>query len=333
VGYSGSNPLPVSVATVTSITNSVAVVNLDRDGNPSAGWPVYPVATGTNETNANVLRTTIMTDTTVSTVVNSGTLTGITNTLTQQQLSGAADSVSVTSITGPIAQGDAASALRVIIAGNSDTSTVVNSGTLTAITNTLTQQQLSGAVDSVSVTSITGPISQGDSTSALRVVHAGDVATSVFVTGFSDSVTVFQARTTNPTAKSDGADVRPTTDDLGRTLTRPIQVRDLTKTAYVATTTGIETTLFTPTAGTFADLVMLAATNGSTAAITVDVRDSTAGNIVHTMVIPASTGPVGFVPSIPYPQGNSGANWTIDVQGSDVSNTNAYFTALFSQEI
>lgn len=165
----------------------------------------------------------------------------------------------------------------------------------------------------------------------LRIQQATDSISSVYVTGFVDSAVVFQARTTNPTAKSDGADVRPSADKLGRTITRPIQMRDLTKTAYVALANGTETALITASAGTYNDLVMITATNNSTVATQLDIRATTAGNIIHTMYLPASTGPVGFVPAIPWPQDSTGNSWTVDMP--DQTGTTVYVSALFSQEL
>src|SRR3990167_157135 len=89
----------------------------------------------------------------------------------------------------------------------------------------------------------------------------------VTVTGALDTVKSSGiARTTNPTAVSDGDNQRISTDDLGRTLTRPIQVRDLIASAYVTITTGIETTLLSATAGAMYDLIYIMAANASGAA-------------------------------------------------------------------
>jgi len=142
------------------------------------------------------------------------------------------------------------------------------------------------------------------------------------------------ARTTNPTAYSDGDRSNIGTDSLGRMITRPLQVRGLIATAYASASTGAETTILASGgSGVFHDCIMITGTNASTASVTVDIRDTTAGSIVHTMVIPASTGPIGFSPSVPYPQSNANNNWTFTIQGSDISNTSVYFTGLFSKEI
>lgn len=395
---SGTITTVSTVTAVTGITNSVAVVNLDRDGNPVSEWPVGPSLAGVNETNADVLRAVLMSDTTnsvnVVTFNGNAPATGLNETnvgvlravlmsdtsnsvnimaqgitIDTRQVSGSADSVFVV---GPIAQGDEATAIRTVHAGNSATSVAsqatglneTTAGVLRAVLmtdslNSVNNVQWGGSavatglnentagvikvamitsvVESVNVVTFNGnaPATGLNETTSgvLRSVLMTDSVVSVFMTGAADSSFIYEARTTNPTAKSDGADVRPKADKLGRTLVRPVQVRDLTLTAYVTTTTGIETTLRAAVAGAFLDCIMLTATNGSTAAVTVDIRSTTAGSIVHTMVLPASTGPVGWSPSVPWPQDNQGNNWTVDVQGSDVSNTSVYFSALFSQEI
>lgn len=326
-----------SVSIVSSITLPVSVADtIDVRQVSGASWSttVLPTATGLNETNTNVLRAVLMTD-----------------------------SVSSVYVNNPVNQGDAATALRVVVAGNSDLSTVVNSGTLTGITNAIETRQVSGTIDSVNVltmpavvvTSITNSIaamvvdstgvaysgsnpvpvdlatalSSGvDSINTLQLSGAID---SVFMTGAADSFCVYEATTTNPTAKADGADVRPMADKLGRQVFRSIHVRDLITTAYVALSNGTETTLTTAAAGTFRDLVMITATNNSSAATQLDIRATSGGNVVHTMYLPATTGPVGFSPTTPWPQDSTGNAWTIDMP--DQTGTTVYVSALFSTEI
>lgn len=232
-------------------------------------------------------------------------------------LAGNADSsVSVTSITGPVAQGDAASALRVILAGNADSSVVVNSGTITSLT------QFNGNTISTN---------QGDtSPGTLRVIHAGDASASVFITGQNDSMLTYMARTTAPTAKADGADVRPIADKLGRPVMRPMQVRDLITTAYVTLSTGTEATLLAASAGNFYDLIYILGANTSNAAQQVDIRSVTAGNIVMSLYIPANS-TAGVSLPVPLPQDNQGNNWTVDM--ADVTNSNILISALFTKEV
>jgi len=197
-----------------------------------------------------------------------------------------------------------------------------NISTVTSITNTIATAN----VDSSGVQySGSNPVPVTLISSATQNIN--------MVGGGNDSIFTYMARTTNPTAVTDGADVRPKADKLGRPITRPIQVRDLILTAYATATTGLETTILGAQAGFFTDCIMLSATNGSTAAVQVDIRSTLAGNIVHTFYLPASTGPVGWSPTVPWPQDNQGNAWTFDTAGADVSNTSIYISGLFSKEV
>lgn len=222
-------------------------------------------------------------------------------------------------VVGPINQGDAATALRVVVAGNSDASVVVNSGTLTGITNTIDVRQVSGAGWSVVVTGSTGTTAV---TGTVAPDSADDGAPPVKTGGV--------ARTANPTAVGAGDMVSFTADDLGRQLMRPVQVRDLIKTAYVSITNGTETTLLAGVAGAFLDCIMITASNNSDAAVSVDIRNVTAGNVIHTLRIPANS-TAGWAPSVPWPQDATGNNWTVD--GPDETGRTLTFSALFSQEV
>lgn len=137
-------------------------------------------------------------------------------------------------------------------------------------------------------------------------------------------------RTTNPSAIADGSNVRGSFDDLGRILVRPIQVRDLIQTAYATLTNGTETTLRAAIAGVYLDLIYIVGSNNSSAAVTVNIRPVTAGNIVMSLQIPAN-GTAGISCPIPLPQSDTGNNWTADMD--DITGTTVYLSALFSQEI
>jgi hypothetical protein len=246
------------------------------------------------------------------------------------QVSGAAFSVNNI---GPIAQGDSATALRVVVAGNSDASVVVNSGTITSITNTVPIVQVSGNSDSVNVLAFNGntPATGLNETNAgvLRVVQMTDSISSVNVVSNSGTTAAVYTRQANPTAVV--SDYVPfAADDLGRQLIRPIQVRDLIKTAYVSVTNGTETTLLAGVAGAFLDCISIMCSNNSDAAVSVDIRAVTAGNVLHTIRIPANA-TAGWVPQVPWPQDATGNNWTVD--GPDETGRTLTFSALFSQEI
>lgn len=304
------------------------------------------------------------------------------------QVSGTSYSTNIVGQTAfPIAEGDAATALRVVLANNVAYSTAI---TGPVVVSSVTASIQSALIDSSGVQysgsnplPITGPVvvTSITNTTAVALVDSSGVAYSGsnplpivgpvvvssitastqsalidsggvqysgsnpvpvtlissttqntnMVGGGNDSIFTYQARTTNPTAVADSADVRPKADKLGRVLMRPIQVRDLIATAYISLTTGTETTLLTAAAGTFVDLIMITATNQSTAATQLDIRATSAGNIIHTMYLPASTGPVGFAPSVPWPQDSTGNSWTIDIP--DITGTTVNVSALFSKEI
>lgn len=279
----------VKVYQVTSAINSINLVTLNGTA----------PATGLNETNAGVLRTVLMTDSVASVVVNSGTITtvttvtGVTNTVNVRLDSpdgpySAANPLPTTAtLSLPAGQGDAATATRVVIAGNSDASVVVNSGTLTSVTTL-------GSITNTSAAQLT--------------------------------------RQANPTAIA--SDYVPfAADDMGRSLTRPVQVRDLTITAYASIANGTETTLLAASAGSFHDLVYLILANSSDAAVLVDVRGVTAGNIFTTLAVPAN-GTVGIsLGAMPAPASaaDTGNNWTIDMP--DITGTTVYATGLFSREV
>jgi hypothetical protein len=242
-------------------------------------------------------------------------------------------------------QGDAASAMRVVVAGNSDASVVVNSITPGSGATNLGKAEDAGhvsgdvgvmmlAVRNDSVASLTSndldysPLSV-DSLGRILASVQGNVSNGASDAG--DPVKIGGvARTANPTAVTNGQRVNLSADKLGRQITRPIQVRDLTKTAYVSVANGTETTLLAGVAGAFLDCVAIMGSNNSDAAISVDIRAVTAGNIVHTIRIPANA-TAGWTPPIPWPQDATGNNWTVDLP--DVTGSTLTFSALFSQEV
>ena len=200
--------------------------------------------------------------------------------------------------------------------------------TITSITDVVRVQQVTGSADSINVTQLGGTavaVNEGvDNDGTLRVVVAVDSTTSVQTKGFS--------RTTNPTAIADGSSVHASFDDLGRQVITPYQVRDLVRTANVTTTTGVETTLLAAVAGANLDLVQIVCANTSDAVVDIDFRAVTAGAVEFSLTVPADN-TAGFVPAVPWPQVNTGNNWTMDVGGADVSNTSVLVSALFIQNI
>ena len=138
------------------------------------------------------------------------------------------------------------------------------------------------------------------------------------------------ARTANPTAVAANDVVKSTHDDIGRQVIKTLQVRDLILTARATISNGTETTLRAAVAGSYLDCLAIMCANNSDAAVAVDVRAVTAGNVVQTIQVPAS-GTAGWAPTIPWPQDETGNNWTIDM--ADITGTTVSVSALFSQEV
>lgn len=308
-------------------------------------------ATGLNETVAGVLRVVQMSDTSssvsatqagtwnIGTVTTVTTVTGVTNSIasalvdsTGAQYSGS-NPVPVNNVQW---NGVAVSTGS----GVSDTGTIRNMMATNSIMSTQTLTDAVANNDLPAIASFTmghngttwdraklANLGSGEiQTTTLRTLQATDAVSSVQVSGIS--------RTVNPTAVGDGSNVRASFDDLGRQLTRPIQVRDLIFTARLAKATGstfgTETTLLSASAGFFNELIYLTATNDSNVAIAMDIRCTTAGNIAMSFTIPA-TGQIQFTPPVPVPQDATGNNWTVDLP--DVTGTNVNVFGLFSREI
>ena len=201
------------------------------------------------------------------------------------------------------------------------------------VNSSLIVNQLSGSVNSVSVKNSSLETKQVSGSSASVEVKNSSLEVKQ-VSGSSDSVAVQGiSRTTNPSATGDGSVVDASYDDLGRSLIRPIQIRDLIATAYVAASTGTETTLLAASVGVYHDLIYILASNNSTVAIGLDLRAVTAGNIQMHLEIPAN-GVTGVSLPVPLPgmlTDGSGNNWTIDLP--DVTGTTVYVSALFSKEL
>lgn len=279
------------------------------------------------------LRTSQATDSVSSVVINSGTLTAVTTvtSITNTVAAALVDSSGVqysgsnpliVDANDALGQGDSTSAIRIIQAGDSVTSVIVNSGTITTVTavTSVTNSIAAAIIDSGGV--------QYSTSNPLPVSIASSITQNVTLAGVTDSTIVYQARTTLPTAVADGADVRPKADKLGRGLTR-LTARELLVTAYATLSTGTETTLATATAGGYLDLIQIIAANTSTAAQQIDLRAVSAGNIVLSLFIPANA-TAGAVLSSPWPQDATGNAWTVD--GPDNTNSSILVSALFSKE-
>lgn len=266
-----------NINTVTGITNSVAVVNLDRDGNPQAAWLVSDVTASIK----------------ASLVDSSGI-----------QYSGS-NPVPVT-----LAVSNATSTINAVLVDSAG-----------AYRGTLPVAVVAGSAAIGSVT-VNGSLNS--------VIAVGATLHGVADPGAAPQKVGGVVMTANPTAEVGGDITNFRADDIGRQLVRNIQVRDLIRTAYVSVTNGTETTLRAAVAGAFLDLIMIVGSNNSDAAVSVDIRPVTAGNIINTLRIPAN-GTAGWTPPVPWPQSEQGNNWTVD--GPDETGRTLTFSALFSQEV
>lgn len=333
---SSAYPLPISGSLATTpfatyyASDAVASQNLIQvNGNPVV------VGTGYQD---NALRVVMATD-----AVASVSVTGATGTLATNMVdsSGVAYSgtnpvpISIASATGTMAanivdsSGIAYSGTNPFpITGNIGTVT-----TVTGITNTITTRLDSpdGAYSGTNpfpVTLISGALT---STIAVGVTVAGatDAGNApVKVGGI--------ARTTNPTAMTDGQAVSSSYDSLGRQVIRTLQVRGLIATAYATLSSNAETTFLSGVSATLLDPIMVKFANTSTNTITIDLRCGTGGAVLDSFTLPASS-TQGFSIPVPYPESEVAQAWTIKfnstISGSDISNTTVYATGLFSKEI
>lgn len=142
------------------------------------------------------------------------------------------------------------------------------------------------------------------------------------------------ARTTNPTKLADGIFTPLSADAEGRLITVPYQMRDLIATAAVDTATLAEVTLLANGGtGVFHDLVEMTCANQCSAAVTLSLRSVTAGNVLRTLVLPA-TATQSFRFPVPVPQDSVNNNWTIQNAGSgDISTTVVSISALFIKNL
>ncbi len=139
-----------------------------------------------------------------------------------------------------------------------------------------------------------------------------------------------QARTTNPSAVTDGQRVNGIFDKVGRQVVVQSHVRELVgnQTTTITNSTA-ETTIITAAASTFNDLSSLIITNASATAFTATLKDSTAGTTRAIYAIAANGGIVlDFNPPIPQAAVNN--NWTITLS---VNTVTVYIQAVFVKNI
>lgn len=182
--------------------------------------------------------------------------------------------------------------------------------------SSLDVRQVSGSVNSVSVTNASIPVTVA---SSLEVKQVSGSVDSVSITNASIPVTGTFYQATQPVSGT----------------IRPIQVRGSLRTAYVAIANGTETTLLAGTASEFNDLIWLMAANTSTAAgaagtgSQLDIRSTTGGQIVASLYV-ENKSTVVFHPAVPIPMNTAADTWTVDM--NDIKSTMT-ISALFSREV
>lgn len=323
VQYSGSNPFPITgnigtITTVTGVTNSIATSILNGDG----------VALDPRNRNWTITETVPISSSSTLDVKQVSDASWSTNVLSMP-------AVTVTSITNSSAvvnldrdgnpwspytfgQGDLATALRTIQAGDSVSSVIVNSGTITTVTT------LTGITNTIATANVDSTGVQYSGSNPMPVDDMGVVMT------------------TNPTKVADGGVIAVKTDAIGRQITTPIQVRGLMQTAYVSISTGTETTLLAGVSGVFMDLVSISASTDSTFATTavvppyIGVRDCRTGGVLFSFPVSGlsatNTGSQTIFTkdfSVPLPQNEAGNAWTVDM--NDITGTTVNIQALFAR--
>lgn len=335
IQYSGSNPVPVVIAAGSN--NSVAAALIDSSGveyNTSNPLPVNLVSqslassasalvdsSGIQYSGSNPLPitgpvvVTSITNTTAANIVDSG---------------GVVYSGSNPLPVNLVSQSLASSASALVdssgiqYSGSNPVPIVIASGSANSVASANVDSsgvQYSGS-NPFPVTIISGALTSSIAVGASTIGTADDGSAPVQQGGL--------GRTTNPTKVTDGQVVKASFDVTGRQLIRPVQVRGLVQTAYVQVSTGTETTLRAGVAAAFLDLIYIKFSNNSDAAVSVDLRQVTTGNVIDTYQVPAN-GVVGISLPVPYPQQDTGNNWTVDLP--DITGTTISVSALFSQEV
>jgi hypothetical protein len=128
------------------------------------------------------------------------------------------------------------------------------------------------------------------------------------------------ARTSNPTAVTNGQRVNGIFDKLGKQVVVGA-LRDVKGVQKTSITTTTETTVVTAGGvGVFNDVYAIVVTNKSATTVFVDFRDSTAGTVRMTLAAPASD-TRGFTVAVDSAmvQAGANANWTATLSGAATS--------------
>lgn len=126
------------------------------------------------------------------------------------------------------------------------------------------------------------------------------------------------ARTTNPTAVADGDRVDAIFDKLGRQIVVMNHARGLiAQNTVTITNSSAETTIFSAVAEVFLDLTSLDITNRSAKAVTVTIKDATAGT-TRAIYSLAANGGIAKTWIVPFKQAVVNNNWTATLSANDV---------------
>ena len=132
------------------------------------------------------------------------------------------------------------------------------------------------------------------------------------------------ARTANPTVVAALDRVDAFYDTEGRQITQPFAPRALTVHNTITLTTTSETTLIAAAASIFHDVLGIFIANSSATAVTVTIKDATAGTTRAVIYAPAGQN-AGFMLPIPMTASAANANWTATLSAGVSS---VYVTAI-----
>lgn len=157
-----------------------------------------------------------------------------------------------------------------------------------------------------------------------NVAHAGaDAGNPIKVGG--------KAKTTQPTAVTDAQRTDATYDKMGRQVVVLGHIRDLISLQQTTiASSSAETTIITAVASEFHDIASLVITNASATAVTVTIKDATAGTTRYIIDLAANGGAV-ICPAIPIPQlAAVNNNWTATLSNAT---TTVHITAQFVKNL
>ena len=143
----------------------------------------------------------------------------------------------------------------------------------------------------------------------------------------SEIMTLGRSRQSNPLSQvSDGQRVGLMTDGIGRLVTAPMHVRQMTVRLSTTISTTTETIILSSVASVYQDITLMVITNTSATATRIDIRDSTGGAIVYSVNLAAFGGAViPFQP--PLTQTSLNQNWTATL-GTAVTDVRVLVTAV-----